>query len=367
VGDLCYNQKMALILFWTKIAIKRMLDIFKSSPIVVIAAMIFIGAFIFAIVNGYHYITLNIQTTIGIISVFICFSLFNSLKTHHTMPFLLRYSKSKFSNKDIYAKFFMKRALANNVWMLVFNVIAYNFVADIIYFIIISGASFFSVLLSFWIMYKKNDHMGKKRTQINTKKPRVNPSTKSILHDYLTTDFLSTAVICTVLFFISIILFTQDVNVFHPDYYRFQSIFFKVLMVIFFFGLLGILGSIPQINWKFQAIISPNDFKYHMKRTVFFLGVIYGWLLVPFVFIGGFVNLTLMLRYLYCISVLFFAMINIAFTFNHIIIKLIVALLVMALTMWASTLSIVFLPVLIIPVIATFVAAKNEYKEWFLA
>jgi len=358
-----HNQKMALTLFWAKITAKRIWSLFRSSPAVIIVAILIFGIVVFAI-NQID-ATLDFSIIASTVLGFICLSLFKSFKSHHVMPSLIRYSKSRLCNKNIYVKFFIKRAFVNNIWLLVFNVVAHNFLADTRYFIIISGASCFSMLLSFWVMYKKNEHLGKKVVMTSTKKRRVNPEVKSALYDYLAFDFSSLAVLCIALFFIGIVMFTQDVNVLDPYYDRFQVVFFVVITVIFSIGFLGILNSIPEINWRFQAIISPNDFKYHMKRTMFFLGGIYGWLLVLFVFIGGFVNPALMLKYLYCITILLFMIANIAFTITYMLKKFIISLLIIAFTIWVSTLSIIFLPISIIPVLATFIAAKNDYKEWF--
>ena len=129
---------------------------------------------------------------------------------------------------------------------------------------------------------------------------------------------------------------------------------------------MGIVESIPHINWKFQAIISPSDFKYHIKRTSFFLCGIFGWLLVLFIIIGGIINLALLLKYLYCIFVLFFVTLHISFTMSSMIIKAITLLIITVLTIWISTLSVGFLPILIIPILVTLFKAKNEYMEWSL-
>jgi hypothetical protein len=139
-----------------------------------------------------------------------------------------------------------------------------------------------------------------------------------------------------------------------------------MLSIAFSVGFTGFIGSIPNINWKFQAIISPNSFKYHLKRTFLFLFGFYSWLIILFIVFGGIINIMLTIEYLYCIFVLLFIAINISFTIINTMIKTFMLAIIIILTMWVSTLSIGFLPFLLFPVIITSIKAKNEYREWSL-
>ena len=353
---------MALLLFWAKVASKRIINFTKTSPVSIIWAAVVICAFIYAFANNHIAVTIDIQTLIVIIPAFVIYSLFISSKNYHVMPVLIIHSKSKYHNKVIYVRFFIKQAVKNNILLLAFTFFTYNSLTDKNYFTGISGITILSIILSFVIMYSKASYMNKKVKSAREKKLKINPVIKSALHDYVTSDFLAMTVICIALFLTVMFVSIKSIN--HPGNIESHSVYFIFLAIIFSVGFMGIIGSIPNINWKFQAIISPNDYKYHIKRTTVFMGGFFACLLVPFVFTGVMIDPGLLLKYLYCLLVLFFAAIHIAFTVSHILIKTMAMLLVVTITIWVSTLPVVFLPALAVPVFVTMVKAKNEYREW---
>jgi hypothetical protein len=180
--------------------------------------------------------------------------------------------------------------------------------------------------------------------------------------DYFNSGFLTITVFSIVLFFIAIIVFTKDLH--NLNEMENPSAFFTAITIICALGFMGIFGSIPEINWKFQAIMTPNSFRYHIKRTMLFLGGIFSLLLVIFIVFGAFINLVLLLKYLLCIFVLFLAAIFISFSISHSIIKFMIFGFITALTIWVSAMPVGFLPILIIPVLITLGMAKSDYKEW---
>jgi len=93
---------MVLLLFWIKIAIRRIIQLLKTSPLPVIMMVIFIGAVIYSIKNIYIKITLDIQTIVIVISFLMIFSLLCTFKNFNLLPVFLRFSKSKYSNKFIF-------------------------------------------------------------------------------------------------------------------------------------------------------------------------------------------------------------------------------------------------------------------------
>lgn len=355
---------MNLIFFWVKIAVKRITALFNSSPVLIIWTMIIIGSFFYAIVNKHIEIALDMRTLFVVIPFLVLSSLLNSFKNYNLMPMLIVYSKSKLTNKNICSKFFIKQTLKNNILLLVFAVIAYNYIADKKYYAVIIGTTIFSIILSFILMYVKNIYLNRRTAKTITKKSKINPIIKSALYDYLAPNFLPMAIICIAFFLLIIVEFTKDINSLYE--LKNQPVFFILMTIVFSIGFMGIVESIPNINWKFQAIISPNDFKYHIKRTSFFLCGIFGWLLALFIIIGGIINPSLLLKYLYCIFVLFFVTLHISFTMSSMIMKAITLLIITVLTIWISTLSVGFLAVLIIPILVTLFKAKNEYMEWSL-
>ena len=358
---------MALIIFWSKIAISRMLSLLKSSAFIIIWAMIIIGAFIYAIINKHFTITLETQTLLLAAPLLLIASLINSLKYHDTMPVLIKYSKSKYRNKIICIRYYLKHAFFNNILLIIFNIIACcsitnNSAINNFYLNLMFGITLLSIITSFLIMYFKNNYNNK--IMIKQKTSRINPLIKIALYDYLTPDFLVLIMASAAFLIIVVTEFTKNINYFKDA--ENHSVFFIIMTIIFSVGFMGIIESVPKINWKFQAIISPNDINYHIKRTILLLGGIYGWLFILFIIFGSIINIMLLIKYLYCITVILLTTINIAFTIINKLVKFILLSFIAASIIWISSLSAVFLPVLIIPAVITFLKAKNEYREWSL-
>jgi hypothetical protein len=352
---------MALMFFWIKVGLKRVLEAFKARPAFVILFVLVIAAFVYAIVNKYIVAELDAQKLAIIMPIFILSPFFGSFMRYNLMPEFLKYSKSKFGNNTICVRFFVTKAIVNNLWLLILIMFIYYALTDKKYFYILPIANIFSIFLSFLLMYTKNKYTNRKIAKIAIKRLNINPKIKSAMYDY-SSGFLFIAVICIVLFFIAIIGSTKDLHYLYEM--ENPSSFFSAITIIFSFGFMGIIGSIPNINWKFQAIMTPNNFKYHIKRTLLFLGGFYGWLLVIFILLGSFINLVLLLKYVYCIFVLFLAAIFISWSISHSIIKLMIFVLIVALTIWVSAAPAIYLPILIIPVLITLGMAKSDYKEW---
>ena len=358
---------MALILFWGKIAVRRMIASVKSSPIMIVWIALVIGVFIYGFVNNYVNVAFDNRTIFFITPVLMFFSLLKSLKNHNLTPFLILYSKSKYNNKIIYTRYFLKQAFLNNVLLIIFCVVSYYSVIDKKYFIIIPGVTIFSVFISFLVMYLKYNIVNRSIAKTTIVKRKSNPVIKSILYDYLSSDFAALMVLCAALFVILTVEFAKDIE--NTGNLYFNSGFFIFMTAVFSLGFMGIHESIPGINWKFQAIVSVNDYKYHLKRTMLFIGIVYGWQLLPFILfiiIGSIVNWIFLLKYLYCLLIILFTIINIAFSTGNLIIKAIKSLFIAAITMWFSALPVVYLPVLLAAVFITFIKAKNEYREWSL-
>jgi hypothetical protein len=359
---------MALLFFWIKVIIKRMLDLSKLYLLITLCAIIFIGAFVYAFINGHIVIKLDLKLIYIIISLIIFLSLINSFKNYHLMPILVKYSKSKFQNKNICIRYFLKQSLVNNLLLIIFNIIVYysiiNYSINNFHLFILFGITLFSILSSLIIMYTKYNYLNKKNIELSYKKQKINPLIKSTLYDYLSFDFLSTSILCIGLFIVSIIYVIFDTN--HIFELKNNSNIFIIMALIFSVGFIGIIGSIPKINWKFQAIISENSIKYHLKRTFFVLSVFFGWLILLFIIFGNSVDIMLTLKYLYCIFVILFATVNISFSITNMMMKVFIITTIIVLTIWVSTLPVGFLPILLFPVIFTFIKAKNEYREWSL-
>ena len=357
-------NQIELLLFCIRITIKRILKLIKSYPLLIIWVTIIIASFIYAITSKNIVAMPNLQIMVIITPFLVLVSLFKSLKNYNVLPVLTQYSKSGLQNNYIYIIFFIKQAFVNNIWLLAFNFIIYYFVRSKKYIAITLTATVISFVLSFLLMYLKNNFKIKKTNFKGTKRIKINPLIKSAVLDYVTPDFFTIAVVCIALALVIMIETTKNVN----SLYELENplILFIGLTIILSIGFIGITDSIRNINWKFQAIISPNTFSYHVKRTMLFLITAFGLLLLFFVFIGARINVLLLLKYLYCVVILLCISIFIAFTTDNIITKGIILLLIIAFTVWISTLSVGLLPILLIPLFAVLIKAKNEYREWSL-
>ena len=355
---------MVLLLFWIKITIKRILSLFISSPMTIIWGLIIIFSFIYAFTNRHIVIMPYMRIIVLIIPFLALVSLINALKDYNVMPILIQYSKSKIQNKNIYILFFIKQTFVNNLLLIIFDIIALKFLDNKKYIIIMLITTALSLTLSFLLIYLKNKLKIKRTNYKEIKMGKINPLIKSALYDYLSSDFLITLLLCIGIFIAFIINITGNINNIYE--LKNNSVFFIIIAIIFSVGFTGIIGSIPNINWKFQAIISPNSLEYHLKRTFIVLAGFFGWLILIFIIFSCYINMALTIKYLYCIFVLLFTMVNISFSIINVMIKMFIITIITILTLWISTLSIYFLPVSLIPVVITFLKAKNEYREWSL-
>jgi len=352
---------MNFLLFWIKVAARRFIFLFKTSPVVVIGAIIIFTVFIIA--RNEIFVRLNTQTLIFAILFFVFVSLLLSFKKYSTKRLLIIYSKSKFGNKIINILFFIKKAFINNILLFIFIIVVLKDVLNVGNTLIISAATVCSLVLSLLLMYLKNEYTGKRVRKISVQRLKFNSVIKSTVYDYFTSDFLQTALVSTVLFIAIIIEIIRTVS----PYFTLEnpSILLIGMAVILSIGFIGIIDSVSRINWKYFSLVSPKNYSYHFKRSAFFLAAFFSLLIVVFIIIAAFSGAAFLLKYLFCLLVMFLLSINISFTNSGVFYKALMFLLAIALIVWISTLHIVFLPVLAVPVLIVFIKAKNEYREWY--
>ena len=353
---------MNLLLFWLKIALRRMIYLVKRSPVIFVGAIIIIAAFIVA--RNDIDITLSTQTLAMAVSFLVFCSLLFSSKSYHTMPLLMMYSKSRLHNKTIHVLFFVGRAVINNTLMIVFGIILLKGMVKTESFAMVPIAAILSIFLSFLLMYLRNEYAGRRIRKTAVVKAKIDPFVKSAIYDYFTSEFLQTTVISTGLFVVVAVMLIGNIRFLHE--LENPSIIFTGILIILSLGFMGIIESIPNINWKFHAIVFPQGFIFHIKRIMLFLGVFFGLQMAVFIFVAVFFGLPLLVKYLYCLVVMLLLSINIAFMVSGRLIKAIVLLLAAAFTVWVSALHAAFLPLLILPVLLTFAKARSEYTEWYL-
>jgi hypothetical protein len=354
---------MSYLLFWIKAAARRFVSLFKTSPVIIIGAIVIVAAFIVA--RNDIAITLNTQRLIFAALFFVLVSLFLSLKKYPTKSLLIMYSKSKFRNKFIHVLFFVKQALFNNILLFIFDIVALKGIVKVEALTPLPIATVCSVVLSLLVMYLKNELYRKKVKKITFKKSIFGPAIKSSFHDYFTSDFFQTAVSSIGLFIIIAVRYIADIRFITQT--GNQSLFFIGMVVILSIGFTGILDSIHNTNWNFFGIISSRNFSYHFKRAFVFLVLFFVPLIMLFVFMVSSAGIIFLVKYLYCLAVLLLSAIFISFTFMNIFYRLsaiITLLFIYILTVWISTLHIAYLPVLAVPVLIMFLKARNEYREW---
>jgi hypothetical protein len=196
------------------------------------------------------------------------------------------------------------------------------------------------------------------------KSPAISPRTRSATSDYITAGFLQEAIVCIAIFVFVISELARDKNLL--DNMEYPSAFFTGLLLLITLGFMGVIDSIPQINWKFYAIICPAALNYHVKRTFIFLTVFFSIFIVSFIFILVIFDLQSLIKYIYAgISLLFFT-INVAFFIGSALIKAFTAVTGAMLTAWICNASPWFLLLSILPVGISFLKAKNGYTEWYL-
>ena len=348
---------MYLLFFWLKIAVNRIISLIKRYPVVVIGFIIIIASFKIGI-NDENVAELGFGA-LELIILFFTFalaSLLISLKNYDTASTLLRYSKSSFTNRKIHVLFFVLQAFVNNFPLFITAI----FLTKMENFLIFMAVLVFSLAASFLIMYIKHNYKRKKTGRAATAKPGINPYVKSILYDYAGPDFLFTAAACIIFLLIIAFEFTRNMQVYRES--DNLPVNFITVVFVFSFGFLGILSSIPYINWKFHRIIAPKEFGWHIKRTMLFLGIFFGLFLLLFIIIAFLLNAALLPKYLYCLFIQLLIFINVSFTINPDLIKVFLLVPITIFTAWISAMPAAMLPILIAPVLITFIKARNDYR-----
>jgi hypothetical protein len=209
-----------------------------------------------------------------------------------------------------------------------------------------------------------NKFMSRKIFKEKNNQARINPLVKSAVYDYFTPDFFQSAVIAVSLFGMILFELLKEKNVLRQMDNPF--IVFMGPAAVLSLGFMGIVDSVPHINWKYYAIVFPYNFKRHFGRTMLFLTGFFGFFITAFVITASRFSALLMLKYLFCMIILMSLSVNIAFTTGSMLIKALTLIIAVILIMWISSLRSYFLPIVIVPVLVTLIKAKIEYKEWYV-
>jgi hypothetical protein len=139
----------------------------------------------------------------------------------------------------------------------------------------------------------------------------------------------------------------------------FIPLLFFVLLSI---GFIGLSDSVTKTNWLFYAVISL-DFRYHFKRTVIFLLSFYGIVLLQYMIIAAYINITLLLINLFAIISTMLLITGIVYLGGNSLKKIIVSALYIRLAVYILYVSPYIMLASILPLIIVLFMAKNDFME----
>jgi len=350
-----------LLIFWIKIFLKSIIGIFKQSPVIFIWAIVLCIAFFIG--KDYINITLNAQLLIPLLLVLAVLSMIISFKNTYMLPVLIAYSKSSFQKRHILVFYFLKKSIRNNIFLIILSIFAVKLLSTENYsqLTLIPIIPIISVFLSFAIMCLKNRFISIKVYKVKEKKSVTSIRIKSILYDYLTADFLLMVVLGFALFAGIVTGLLKDVGSFQQSDNSYPIFIGSIAVLAFCF--MGIVSSIPNINWKFYSFLNPQNLSYHTKKSALVLAGSFCLLLLTFLIILLSFDMVITIKYIYCLAAIMLFSIYNAFTLSHWISMLFRSLIFTILAIWISAFNIAFLLVLILPITILSFFAKNDYKE----
>jgi hypothetical protein len=280
------------------------------------------------------------------------------------MPVLILYAKSNRTNKTVRIFFFIKKAFANNMPLLLFNIIIIKGLIKAEQYNYVLLFTIFSFLCSLLVMIIKNNYANKRIRSIKVHKIHTKVSHKSMVYDYITYDFFQSTAIVISLF---MIIFMEAIRTKNRSQIQgSQANIFIVLAAVLSLGFSGIIESIPHINWKYYAIVSPQSFLYHFNKTALFLLCGFGVFIAVFIIFGSFIDIWSMFVNLYCMAAVFILSISIAFTFGSMVTKALLLIAAIGFSLWAGFMRSYFMLLLLVPILVSLVKAKSDYREWYV-
>ncbi|MDR1301841.1 MAG: hypothetical protein LBK43_05155 [Treponema sp.] len=347
---------MALLLFWIKVILKRILEFIKISPVTIIGGIIILSALIYT--NTNIQVTLNGSKFIITFSALIIIPIMMSLKEYSVLEKITFYAKSNYSNRLLRYIFFVKKSLLNNILMILFFILIFSnrIIVDFSFNIWKTLCIFpFSIFLSLLVMILRNN--GRK---INKTKNimHINSVIKSTLYDYRD-SVLMAIIIIAVSLFICIELFMYK-NILNE---MTEPVFIPlILFILLSIGFIGLSDSVIKTNWLFYTVVSL-DFRYHFKRTVLFILSFYGIVLLQYIIIVMYLDITLLLIYLFAIISTMLLAMGIVYLRGNILKKIIVYALYIRLVVYILYVSPYIMLVSIFPALIALVMAKNDFIE----
>jgi hypothetical protein len=348
---------MVLLAFWFKIILKRIIELVKISPVVTIGGIILLSALIYT--NATH-LTLDFNKFTIICFFLTIIPLIFSLKEYTILRKLIFCAKSNYSNRLLRYIFFIKKSLLNNISMILFLILIFSkrilldFPFNTLKMLLIFP---FSVLLSFTLISLRNS--GKKAIHKRRDKIHINPVIKSTVHDYINSILI--AVIITALSLVIGIEVFKDKNILKE---MAEPIFIPLLLfALLLAGFIELFDSVRNINWTFYSIISL-DLKYQFKRTLLFTITSYGIILLQYIITVIYIDMTVLLIYLFSIILMMLFSIGIAYSKGNMLKKIIIYGILVRIALYVMYSNPYLMLTGILPLIILLFIAKNDFIEW---
>jgi hypothetical protein len=348
---------MALLAFWFKVILRRIIGLVKISPVVTIGGIIILSAFIY---TNTTQVTLDFNKLIITCFFLTLIPVILSVHEYTILGEMTFYAKSNYSNRLLRYIFYIKKSLLNNMLMVVFLALVFSkrILFDFPFNTLKTLPIFpFSVFLSFAVIVLRNN--GKKTIHKRRGKIHINPLIKSTVYDYF--NSLLMAVIITALSpVIGIALFKDT----HALREMAEPVFIPlILFALLSMGFAGLSDSIININWMFYSIVSL-DLRHQFKRTLLFTVSSYGIVLLHYIIAVAYVDMTALLIYLFGIGLMMLLSIGIAYSKGSILKKIIIYGILIRLTLYAMYVNPYLMLAGILPLIIVFFIAKNDFIEW---
>jgi hypothetical protein len=215
----------------------------------------------------------------------------------------------------------------------------------------------FSVLLSLALITLRNND--RKITKKKWIKIHINPIIKSTLHDYIDSVLMAVIIIALSLF-VEIELF-KDKNILNE---MAEPVFIPlILFTLLSIGFIGLSDSVKNTNWLFYSIVSLH-FKYHLKRTLLFVASFYGIVILQYVIAVMYIDIRLLLIYLFAVISMMLFFIGTAFSNKNILKKIIVYVIYIRIALYILYFNPYIMLAGISPLFFVFFMAKNDFMEW---
>jgi hypothetical protein len=348
---------MALLAFWFRVILKRIIELVKISPVVTIGGIMLLSALIY---TNTTQLTLDLNKFIITCFFLILIAIILSLKENIILGKIIFYAKSGYSNRLLRCIFFIRKSLLNNICMIVFLLlvfskrILFDFPFNALKTLLIFPPSFLLSLLVIFLRNNDNKIIHKKRDKIH-----INPVIKSTVYDY-TNSILMAVIITALSLFIGMELFKDR----HILQEMAEPVFIPLLLfTLLLIGFIGLSDSIININWTFYSIISL-DLGYQFKRTLLFTISSYGIVLLQYTITVVYIDMTVLLIYLFSISLMMLLSIGIAYSKGNMLKKIIIYGILIRLALYVMYANPYLMPAGILPLIIVLFIAKNDFFEW---